>query len=186
MSGLPDLRVLLIGLPGGGKSTVAAALAARHGLAHHSIDDFRRRYSDGTVAGDCLARSHLFRAFRAEARAVFEFSAAGKYRHDAASALRERPAPLLTAWLDTPRPIRERRLAARGGRVPCPVHAHGLSDAEIDEAGERVLREDFAQGFWSRDPGWEARRIDTSGSLDAALAELFRLVGDFVARRYDR
>jgi predicted kinase len=186
MSGLPDLRVLLIGLPGGGKSALAAPLAERHGLAHLSIDDFRRRYSDGTAAGDDLARSHFLRALGTETGGVFEFSAAGKRRHDAASALRERHGPLLTVWVDAPRPIRERRLAARGGHVSWPVHQHELSGAELDEVGARVLRDDHAQGFWSRDLGWEARRIDTSGSLDAVIAELFRLVDDFIARRHDQ
>lgn len=176
----PALRILLIGLPGAGKSTLAEALTRRYALPRFEIDEFRRQYADGTVAGDYLARTHFLRACGKEPRAIFEFSAVGVYRFDTATALREYPAPLLTLWVDAPKDLREERLAQRGGRLPWPRHNPEATPEEIEARGHAVLRQDLAAGFWTKGPGWRAHRLDAGGPLAAATQALFRLVDDFV------
>lgn len=177
---LVPLRVLLIGLPGAGKSMLASALEQRFGLPHFGIDGFRLQHSDGTVAGDFLARAHFLRHCGSEPRAVFEFSALGVYRFDTANALREHPAPLLTLWVDAPHTLREERLSQRGGRVPWPRHRLTETREQIEARGYEVLRTDYERGFWSQGPGWQAHRIDTSQTVEETTRVLFRIVEEFL------
>lgn len=174
------LRVLLIGLPGAGKSTLAAALKQQFGLPLFEIDEFRRQHSDGTVAGDCFARAHFLRACGKEPRGIFEFSAVGVYRFDTANALREQKAPLLTVWVDAAPALREERLARRGGRIPWPRYRLDASRQELEEKGALVLREDYERGFWTSDPGWQVCRLDTGNSVKQATLELVRRVEEFM------
>lgn len=170
------LRILLIGLPGAGKTTLAAFLNQRFGLPLFAMDGFRCTYGDGTVAGDCQARAHFLRACGTETRAVFEFSAVGVYRFETATALAESPAPLLTIWVDAADAVREERLTKRGGRIPWPRYRTEATREELEAKGREVLRRDFERGFWKREPNWHAHRLDTARSLDESQAELVRLV----------
>lgn len=176
------LRILLIGLPGAGKTTLAAFLYQRFGLPLFAMDGFRRAHGDGTVAGDCQARAHFLRACGTEARAVFEFSAVGIYRFETATALSEHPAPLLTIWVDAADGAREERLTARGGRIPWPRDRADATREELEAKGREVLRRDFERGFWKREPRWHAHRLDTTRSLEESQAELVRLVETCLAR----
>lgn len=173
------LRVLLIGLPGVGKSTLAEALKDRFVLPHFAIDAYRVEYADGTVAGDYFARAHFLRACGTQSRGVFEFSAVGAHRFATANAFREQPGALLTVWVDAPHGLREERLAKRGGRVPWPRYRVDETREAMEEKAYEVLRMDLASGFWAQEPGWQAHRLDTDRSLGDATTELLRLVQEF-------
>jgi shikimate kinase len=159
-------RTLIVGLPGAGKST----LAARLGLPVVALDEVRREVSDGTPAGDYLARSHFLRACQEREEAVFEFNGAGAHRHAARLALSMREAPLRTVYLRVPIDVALARVAARGTRVPCPDY--GVDPAAAFPAMRDVLEEDFAAGYWSSRPGWSALVLDGTLSLDASIAAL--------------
>ncbi len=175
------LRVLLIGLPGAGKSTLSHTLQKRFGLPHFEIDEFRRQHADGTIAGDCFARAYFLRACGTQPRGIFEFSAVGVYRYDTANALREYPAPLLTIWVDAPYALREERLARRGGRLPWPRYRLDVTQEEIEAKGHAVLQKDQECGFWTKGPGWQAHRLDTGRALNEATGELLGLVEEFIS-----
>lgn len=151
-------RILLIGLAGAGKTTLGTVLSERLGLQVHGLDDLRRSLSDGTVAGEALARSAFVRSCGLPGPAVYEFSAAGSHRATVRQALGEAGCPLVTAWIDTPSAVRRARLAARPDTVPLPNW--GDRQAGVEETMEATLRSDFEIGWWAELPGWRALRLD--------------------------
>ncbi|MGK4008504.1 AAA family ATPase [Sorangium sp. So ce1036] len=159
-------RVLLIGLPGAGKSTLAARLR----LPIFALDEIRREVSDGTPAGDYLARSHFLRACQERDEAVFEFNGAGTHRHAVRLALSMLPMPLRTVYLRVPADVALARAAARGARVPRPDY--GVDPFAAFQAMHDVLEEDLAAGYWSGRPGWSALALDGAQPLEALIAVL--------------
>ncbi|MES2644741.1 MAG: AAA family ATPase [Myxococcota bacterium] len=151
-------KLLLVGLPGAGKTTVGDALVARLGVPVHRLDTFRNALADGTVAGDYLARSAFLRACHAPNAAIYEFSAAGYHRVAVRQALREAGDTLLTVWIDTPGGVRAERLARRTSTVPLPDW--GIAPGAFDDRMEAKLRADFDAGFWEIQPGWRGLRLD--------------------------
>lgn len=151
-------RILLVGLPGAGKSTVGEELSARLRIGVHRLDDYRRAIGDRTVAGDYLARAGFLRACTRPEPAVYEFSASGYHRVAVRQAFRELGAPLLTAWIDVPTETRRERLAQRGTSVPLPDW--GIAPGAFDEQMEAKLRADFETGWWKEGPGWRSVRLD--------------------------
>ena len=159
-------RTLLIGLPGAGKS----ALAARLGGPFIALDDIRRERSDGTPAGDYLARSLFLRACQEQETAVFEFNAAGSHRHAVRRALSLLAAPLRTVLVRVPVDVALARVAARGTHVPIPDY--GVDPAVAFPEMHHVLEKDLAEGYWSRLPGWSTLALDGTQPIDASLAAL--------------
>ncbi len=173
------LRVLLIGLSAVGKTTVGRLLATRWGVPFVSIDDCRRRWGDGSVAGDHLARAMFLRACGTLGDGVFETSGAGPYRHATKAALAEGAGAVVVCWLDAPADVRGTRRGAPPDDLPYPAHAQGhWSDADA----EATLADDFARGWWSTDERWSAHRVDANQSLDRVVATIATLVAGRAGR----
>lgn len=175
------ILVLVGGLPGTGKSTLAAGLAERHGWAvlrsdqvrkemagsgepAAGPDDYRRgRYSpqmtertyrallDGAIRSLSSGRSVILDA---------SWSSAGR-REEAAAIARQLGARLVALRCEAPREVAEARISARAERGTDP------SDATPQIA--RAMTPDF-------DPWPKAWTIDTSSSPEAALAAANELV----------
>ncbi len=175
----PGPRVLLIGLGAAGKTTVGRLLASRWRVPLVSLDDCRRRWGDGSVAGDHLARAMFLRACGALDAGVFETSGAGAYRHATRAALLERPTPVVVCWLDVPHDVRHARREAPPGDVPYPVHAQGVWR---DDEAEATLRGDLASGWWTEGPGWNAHRLDATRPAEVVADEIHERVSRGGAR----
>jgi predicted kinase len=168
------MKILLIGLAGAGKSRLAAHLGARLGLAVHALDEHRRALSDGSVAGDYLARAAFLRACAGRASALLEFGGCGAHRHAVHLALEESGARVHTIWIDTPDPVRAQHLARRTGGPPLPRWALPLGAADADL--RTVLQRDAEAGLWLNLPGWTfqvlAGDVDVEVQVEAVLAAL--------------
>ncbi len=140
------MKILLIGLAGAGKSTLATALAEHLGWEHHALDDHRRALADGSIAGDYLARAAFLRACAAPCSGIYEFGGCGPHRHGARLALEESGEPVHVVWIQTANEIRAARLAARDQALPRP--SWGAAPDEVEAALEEVLRQDRVDGFW--------------------------------------
>jgi hypothetical protein len=157
-------RILLIGIPGAGKST----LAARLNRPVIALDNIRVGVSDGTPAGDYLARSHFLRACQEQSNAVFEFNGAGSHRHPVRLALLLLNEPLLTVYVRVSVSVSIARTTLRGTTVPFPTY--GVDPAQALPEMIEVLESDFANGFWSSKPGWTAVALDGTRPTDELLA----------------
>ncbi|RKI17872.1 hypothetical protein D7Y15_09495 [Corallococcus sp. AB030] len=176
-------RILLIGLSGVGKSTLAQALCSRWELPHVHIDGFRREHGDGTVAGEYFARAWFLRACSRTPRGIFEFSGSGIHRAAVRQAFQERAIPLLTVWLAMPHARRLERLAARQKPdTPWPDWNPPVSSNVIDEDGRRMLEQDQAQGFWEGPPGWRAERLEAVASFEILHQRFMELVQEPASR----
>lgn len=71
------LRVLVIGNMGSGKSTVATLVSKRLGLRFFALDEFRTEHSDGSLAGEFLAKAEWFRQIQNHEECVLEFTGLG-------------------------------------------------------------------------------------------------------------
>jgi len=167
-------KVLLAGLPGAGKTTIGAGVGSRLGIRVHRLDDFRASLSDGTIAGDYLARAAFLRACSQSGPAVYEFSAAGYHRIAVRQAFRESGDRLLVAWVDTPQHVRHERLSKRETSVPLPDW--GIVPGANDAAMEDKLRSDFSDGWWNRQPGWTSLRLDGCLPVEDLVEVIVRMV----------
>lgn len=167
----PVRKLLLIGLPGAGKTTVGDLCAEQMGLPVHRLDDFRRSLADATVAGDYVARAAFLSACTAPEEGLYEFSASGFHRIAVRQAFREARSTLLTVWVDTRSEVRGERLATRTTTVPLPDW--GIPPGAFADAMEEKLRADFDSGFWEFAPGWRALRVD-GGQPPDVTAQIIR------------
>ncbi len=166
-------RLLLVGLAAAGKTTVGRALAARWGVELVSLDDCRRRWGDGTTAGDHLARAMFLRTCATLDAGVFETSGAGPYRHATRAALAERRGPLVVCWLDAPANVRRARRDAPPRDIPHPPAATGgWSEADAEAA----LTDDIAHGWWTLLDDWRAHRVDATVPADELASTIDALV----------
>ncbi len=141
------MKILLIGLAGVGKSTLATALAEHLGWACHALDDHRRALADGSIAGDYLARAAFLRSCAAPGSGIYEFGGCGPHRHGVRLALEESGEPVHVVWLRASSELRAARLAAREQAIPGP--SWGVAPGEVEAALEGVLRRDQEDGFWT-------------------------------------
>jgi septin family protein len=76
---MKNLNLLLVGLVNSGKTTISNKLCRRGFLGYFSIDDFRKKYSDGSYVGEYRS---WYRFLRIASNApfpknIFEFSGVG-------------------------------------------------------------------------------------------------------------
>lgn len=75
------MNILITGNIASGKSRISEELIARQIVEpwrYYSIDELRRRFSDGTFSGEYYAWSLFFRAAQSESGGLFEFSGVGR------------------------------------------------------------------------------------------------------------
>lgn len=164
-------RVLLIGLMASGKSTLARLLARELGLSVCAIDAVRRRYADGSVSGEYLARALFLR--RCETReAIFEYSGASIHNLATRHALRQGPGPLLVGYLRLPPEEAHARFLARRATPPPFAPFAGPPDLASFVSSFAQLEREAQARFWQDGPGWRAVTLDAAQPPEALRAAL--------------
>lgn len=158
-------RTLIIGLPGAGKSTLAARLPG----TLVSLDEIRQATSDGTPAGDYQARAIFLRACQDVPDGVFEFNGAGSHRHAVRLALSLLPAPLRTLYLRVPVAVARARVARRATVVPCPDY--GVDPSLAFPRMVDILEADWRGGYWCDRPTSSAFVLDGDRPPEVVLQE---------------
>lgn len=175
--------ILVGGLPGTGKSTVARSLGERRGWIVLRSDEVRKQLAgvEASTAQPAAYRQGLYRAEMTaatyaalidRARELLEQGhsvvldaswASGRRREEAARAARECVAELVQLQCESPSEITEQRMAARARRGDDP------SDANAEVA--RAMAAEF-------DPWPDATSLDTSGDQGSTLDNVGRILSE--------
>jgi hypothetical protein len=161
------MRILLVGLPGAGKTTLSRRLAERLGLPVLRVDDHRRLVGDGMIGSEYRARAGFLDACATTPRAIIETAGLGTHRVGLRLALASLPTPVCVATVWCDEALRVERLLARRTGVPQPDW--GLPPTwEADKQAAR-LREDHSTGFWRVREDWQ--HLEVRGDADLSVAE---------------
>src|SRR5271157_2539160 len=98
---LLPFKILLIGNICAGKTTLGTSLSQLIGVPLVALDDLRRQYGDGSIAGDYLAYYHFLLACASDAQTILEFSGAGPHKHAVRLALQESTCRCAIIFVDT-------------------------------------------------------------------------------------
>jgi len=115
------MKVLIIGNIASGKSTLITSLRVKFpnwGVA--AIDDFRVEYSDGTITGECLARSYFYKAINNTDSQFIECVGIGEVFREVHRYLGQCNAPILVVVVKCKLKICVERLQQRKSNIPFP------------------------------------------------------------------
>ncbi len=170
-------KVLVIGNICAGKTTLIQQLCPLLNGTPAILDEFRRQYGDGSIAGDYLAYYHLLLACAKPSPNIIEFSGAGPHKWAIRLALKESRVPCAVVFVDTPVQTCITRALTKKFDVPYP--AWDISPADIIPALQQELEEDCKQGFWTTFPHFvftsyqdNCPVTDLVNSLDQAIKKL--------------
>lgn len=129
-------KLLVLGNIASGKSGLARSLAHETGWPTAGIDDARRRFGDGSAAGEARAWAHFLAQAEERLPAVLECTGGGPFTPLLRLALRRSGLPWAVLLVRTPAKECLRRARLRGLDVPYPDFG-----VRLDEVVARVERE---------------------------------------------
>ena len=164
-------KILLIGTPGSGKTTIAQQLARDTGFPYASIDGCRIRYGDGTAGGEERAWEHFLAICRKPAPGILECCGLGPRVEEIRDDLLCSTIPVSVIWLVLPLDTCIARASQRQKNIPSPfpwapvAYSVPLIHEGIGSAWEIV---------WSREPQFHATRQEFPGT--ASVDEMYAAV----------
>jgi len=170
-------KILIIGTPGSGKTTLATVLSRDTGFPYTSIDECRICYSDGTVAGEERAWDHFLVECRRPVPEILEFSGMGPHVEEVRDNLLLSKIPVLVIWLVLPHNTCIGRARKRKKEIPYPFPWAPLEySLPLIEDGI-----DIAWGIiWDTEPDFRAVRQEFSGT--SSVDEMFSAIKKIVNR----
>jgi DNA polymerase III delta prime subunit len=171
-------KILLIGTPGSGKTTVAQRLARETGFPYASIDGCRIRYGDGTVEGEECAWEHFLAICRKPAPGILEFCGMGPHVEEVRDDLLCSTVPVSVIWLVLPLDTCIARASQRQKKIPSPYQwaPVAYSVPPIHEGTG------FAwDSIWRSEPHFHATRLEFSGT--ASVDEMYSAVREICFMR---
>lgn len=168
-------KLLVLGNIAAGKSGLARTVAHETGWPRAGIDDARRRFGDGSAAGEARAWAHFLAQAEQRLPAVLECTGGGPFTPLLRFALRRSGLPWAVLLVRTPAPECLRRARLRGLDVPYPDFG-----VPLDEVVVQVERElDRLVGT-----AWPAPlcTVDGGGDPGRSAAGALRQVRSWLAR----
>ena len=170
----PNCKILVIGNICAGKTTLALDLHHHLGFPLAILDDFRKQYSDGTIAGDYFACAYLLRACSGPGPAILEFSGAGPHAWAVRMALGESDLPCIVILVDTPIDTCIARATIKVFDVPFPDEWSVPVEQTIQSLSWQ-LAEDHVAVFWELGGNCHVLIHRNDQPIDQLIAEM-RLV----------
>ena len=159
------LKVLLFGNLASGKSHLAARLLERYPAYEQvSIDDHRRKYSDGSTTGERLAKQSFISSVMPGAKQVIEATGFGETAELLSEHLRAMNEPMLIILLTTPLDICMARLEQRVWDVPYPAPPEQAR--ELAQRTDALISAGSIENLWDAMPQAELIKADLSCEAD--------------------
>jgi adenylate kinase family enzyme len=131
------MKVLVFGNVGSGKSTVLNKLKEIFPFKVIAIDDFRRKFSDGSKSGELDARDNFFAAIMPNQNQFLECIGVGKVADELYNLLETSQETVVCLTLLTPKEICEERLSNRIWDIPFPASLEKVSSL-LERTEEKI------------------------------------------------
>lgn len=139
------MKILVFGNIGSGKSTVINGLKEQFPFEVIAIDDFRRKFGDGSKANELEARSNFFSAIEQNKNQFIECIGVGQVADELFQLLQRFKEPIICLTLTTPKEICEQRLGERIWDIPFPEPIEKVSSllerAEIKISNKEIVKQ---------------------------------------------
>lgn len=156
---------------------IGNALSNRLRWSYASIDDCRRRWSDGSPSGELTAWSH-FTQMAERGHTFLEFSGSGPMVHLVVKALQASGGSTLVLWVRAPVETCMTRWRSTSQPVPYPDFGVPI-EAVIRELGPRLDAEIGLADSWH---GFELHRIDGTEPLAQVIQTAETIIRSWMER----
>ncbi len=139
------MKILVFGNIGSGKSTILSGLKESFPFEVIAIDDFRRKFGDGSKSSELEARENFFAAIKQNQNQFIECIGIGKVAEELFLLLQSFTEPIICLTLITPKEICMQRLEERIWDIPFPEPIEKVSSllerTEIKISNKEIARQ---------------------------------------------
>lgn len=142
------MKILVFGNVGSGKTTVLNRLQKLFPWQIIAIDDYRRKYGDGSKEKELIAQKHFFEAVKSNETQFIECLGVGKVSEELFFQLSKNNEKLICIKLITPKEICRLRLKNRNWDVPFPNSLDKVNPL-IDRTEDRINKKGIEK-IWGK------------------------------------
>lgn len=143
------MKIILFGNVGSGKSSVIKELKKIFSFEVIAIDNFRRKFGDGSKSSELNARENFFAAIKQNQNQFIECIGIGKVADELFLLLQTWTEPIICLTLTTPKEICKQRLEKRIWDIPFPESIEKISSL-LERAEVKISNGEIAKQWGSR------------------------------------
>lgn len=143
------MKILVFGNIGSGKSTIINELKELFPFEVVAIDDFRKKFGNGSKESELEARSNFFTAIKQNKNQFIECIGVGKVADELFLLLQAFTEPIICLTLTTPKEICEQRLEERIWDIPFPEPIENVSSL-LERAETKISNGEIKEQWSSR------------------------------------
>ncbi|MDR3596502.1 hypothetical protein [Clostridium sp.] len=142
------MKILLFGNIASGKTTLLQKLKEDISWPDISIDDYRRKYGNGSYKNELTAKKHFLEDIEINKNQFIECLGVGRFSKKLFSFICKSDEEIICIKLVTPKDICRSRLKTRIWDIPFPKHLNNV-ETLIDKTDNRLRRGDIEK-LWSK------------------------------------